>query len=353
MPKKASSKNVHSELSKRIKELRESLGWSQGELAAKLTVSRTQVVAWENNRESPSIEKLQEMAAIDAAPLLIRLWFWRQAIPELEKLKAAIREDVLLRTSRASGEDIVVLDVFKSFLNKDGAVLPVQFDGKTFELPAKALAHPESTACVVVSPSAHFTGPLPAPLGTSDLVIVDRSEIVPREFLQRQEEQKQRMAAILFPSLPEELELNFSPSERKRLVSARANVDTMRRQIEIKAKASPEMGRADEVSGEQLWQAIRANMRRPTVLYGWLEKQHASERAQHAVFEDQDPRWRLFFYLDSRRTKGIALTGWIKDEDDISTGGGPLLHNAEIFGAVIGWLSNPRGLADHKTEIPW
>ena len=51
-------------LSRRIQELRASLGWSQVELAKRLQISKQTVSNWENDNIQPSIDMLVRLAKI-------------------------------------------------------------------------------------------------------------------------------------------------------------------------------------------------------------------------------------------------------------------------------------------------
>src|ERR1035437_984997 len=93
------------ELGNRIKDFRLSQGFSQERFGKELGVSRPQVSAWENGKESPSNERLLDLG--NRAPYPENLWFWTRAGLDPKKIDNAIRASLTERLKAPALAELV------------------------------------------------------------------------------------------------------------------------------------------------------------------------------------------------------------------------------------------------------
>ena len=65
------------ELNEKLKELRNSRGLTQEELASALFVSRTAISKWESGRGNPSIDSLKEISSFFSITLDVNITEWQ------------------------------------------------------------------------------------------------------------------------------------------------------------------------------------------------------------------------------------------------------------------------------------
>jgi hypothetical protein len=152
---------------------------------------------------------------------------------------------------------------------------------------------------------------------------------------------------LIFPRLPESLETGLpkleAGSQRDAAYLSKLDEERKRRELSFKANAAvnPAQFRADEAANEDLWQRIVDQMQRPTALFGRLAVQQASADTKDA--SGAKILCRLFFSLG--QFQGIALTDWMEDRAPKDFGSCPLLHEARILGALVGWFKRSTRVA--------
>lgn len=169
---KKSRKNVGKrkgdlELSKKVKQLRESLDVPQTGLAELLRVSRSQIVEWEGcGDERPSVEKFLEMAKL-APTTELRRWFFLSAGLDLDTVRRDFQEEIKLAFSQEQKSDgfrIPIVDVSELLLGKDAAI---RKSVKNPSITLDYVPHPTSTICVSCGENP------PWATSSDDLVIID------------------------------------------------------------------------------------------------------------------------------------------------------------------------------------
>jgi SOS-response transcriptional repressor LexA len=88
---------VATEISRKIKELREGLGVSQEQLARKIEVTKKTVAEWEQERQPPSPERAVQLARL-VPPGALRRWFTRYALERIGAETPLVLEALAPRT---------------------------------------------------------------------------------------------------------------------------------------------------------------------------------------------------------------------------------------------------------------
>jgi len=322
----------------KIEELRGDPKISQQKLAKDLGVSQTQVSAWLSGQEKPSAENLITMSKL-AASRQSRLWFLRQARVNVEMLKADFRDEIASTMGPADRGVVSVLPVIKGFWRSSkGYVLPRASDEGELHISAEIVGHPGSTVGMVIQSDTVPLESVPFPLNVGDMALVDQTQIYPSDFIEG-EPGVHRLAVLLFPRVPEWLETGLNNAEfaRKMDEAALANLAEERRFRQANFKLNAALFEGAETRADEKFRETILRMERPMALLGHLFEQRAGRDVEE--ISGAKNLWRLFFSIGPSR--GIALTDWIENQLPRDVGLGPLLHNARIFGAVVGWLSVP------------
>lgn len=339
---KKRAKVIHyGDIAKRVKSLRESLEFSQLEFAKNLAVSRTQIVAWEKGiKERPSFEKLLELAKW-AKSKEDKIWFLRKAGVDLDEIKALFRNELksISDLNPLETKSVLALPVISGLqLDERGNLEARRSDRSELHISAKCVEHVGSTVGIVVQPETRLLGLLHFPLNVGDLAIVDRTQVYPADFIDPPPGSR-RLAAVALPRVPEYLSKAgpISESWPRRRDIPHLDHELVLREEEIERQMDPVGFENQRIADEERWAVIQAAMEQPIVLFGWLSEQRAGGDVEElSGLKDQ---WRLFF--DVGPSGGIALTDWMKDQLPRDIGTAPMLHDARIFGAVVGWIKAP------------
>lgn len=360
------------EFSQRVQALRKSLGFSQNKLAESLGANRTQIAEWEKGTEKPSSAMLQRMAA-RAPDLEAKLWFWDNSIEDFAQLKRDLEVDRTLHLARISIPSspglvdtgrVKAVPVLRDFqLGESDAIREGRQALYELRLSADCVANARDPIGVVVQQELNLLGraALPYPLAAGDLLILDRAQAEPPDFIGRRDGRRQ-MLGLLVPRLPRTLGAPLTGPEIEERMK-RTPVYDPRETEEIERSERAHAERHGELplyeerlaaqrnAEELLWKRIEAPLERPAMLFGFLSEQRASPDLEEELRKDNC--WRLIFtagaYIPDlfRGDPGpgspvrIPLTDWLEGGQlSRYAPSRPFLNNASIFGAVIGWMGS-------------
>jgi hypothetical protein len=316
-PKTAKTRKPVNGLSRMVSNLRDSLGKegipiSQTELAKLLKANRIQIVRWEAGTESPSTEKLVQMAML-APSFEQKMKFWRSAIPEIDALRSDIyREDASRgetprgTTAMAAARAIPMIEGFA--LSGAGVPFSKESESRTLFVSSECIASAGRPVALIIQSALRQYGrrAAPAPISVGDVVVIDRAQTDPNTFVETDALQPAKMAAVLLPKLPISL-----------------------------GKGGPQFMPDEAVKEEGLepsFLEILENFRHPVVMLGFLSEEPETDVGFSPAQGMSINRWRLVF---SNAGFKMPVTDWVEKAlpRDI-----PWLHGASVFGAVVGWL---------------
>jgi transcriptional regulator with XRE-family HTH domain len=347
---KARAKVHDPELAAKVKELRNGLGLYQAQFADRLTVSRTQIVGWEQGAtERPSVEKLLEMAQL-APTAEARKWFWRKAGLNLDVLRADFREEAgKLTEAWNSGQALRVPIVPESKVGAHGELLETE-DGSLM-LPIERFLHPASVVCLKCKRRPPWI------ITDGDLVIVDKSVMHFHKL-------RRTMAAVLFDPFPVPDDSFLLKGVLSRSLSLlRQNSilldPVVSRSLDLthKNRRSPKWDESNELEHDAQVRLLEQSSR-PGLLFGWLDVKYESNERSRVTQTKKDP-WCLVLQVQSPMSPfatEISLSDW-------ETSSGPedyddgmrfelLLHKSvRILGEVIGWIGTQPGPSPNDVSV--
>jgi transcriptional regulator with XRE-family HTH domain len=310
----------NTELARMVQGLRKSLAEqgdeiSQMELAKRLHANRSQVVKWESGDETPSTDRIMQMACL-APTIEQKMAFWREAIPELDALRSVIYREAFSRDAMPS--DTRAVHVINEFgLGQDGVPFAKEESAGDLHISAGSIAMAGDPVAMVIQPALlrYGNSALPVPMSVGDIVILDRAQTNPRYFANYGSVSR-KMVAILLPRLP----ISFGVTGPQFM--------------------------PDEALHEQGLDAsfldILRDFAHPVVMFGFLSDQRESDAPPTGVAsllsnEGQAAINRFRLEFTSGQGFRIPMTDWVEKSlpGDV---GDPLLYKASILGRVIGWI---------------
>ena len=312
------------DLAAKVKALRTLLGMKQSELASRIGVARTQVVAWENAQSGvqPSAESLLKLANL-AESFEDKSWFFAGAGIDLKQLNAALNYESKLHRREPSLGPLATISL-RNKLRKNPLSLS-NVESGSLQLSAGVLPDSQNVIAVKISRAGGRFG-LPKPLNVDDLVLVDQSYKTASDFVWfGKGPNREAMCALLVSELPEYPDRSISSDFHS------------------------ELRKSDDPALAQ----IASDWCNPTVLFGFILDQPAGAGIQDLP---QDEPESLPNKVDSKGTphriifsprQGVAfpLTPWSTNPSELLSSDiaqGPSFKSAQILGAVIGWIRAPR-----------
>lgn len=322
---RAPMKGLDAELTRRIKQLRESLKLSQGGFAERLGVVRTQIVAWEKgDKERPSVEKILEMAEL--APYReLRMWFRNKAGVNLDAVRSDFANERADLGKMQSSEHVVHIPVFGEFSVSPNGSIERTRKG-SIPIPSERVNQPDAVLCV----AAAYRPPW---VISSDEIVLINTGVSDVHSL------RDRMAAVFFSCFPSSLNTRMAGIPRRFRYDplpephldpdkSRALRDAVRR-----------MDNVENTPAESI-----ENDLRPGILTGWL---HIDCDSGPSASNDEEKisRWRLGLEVCTPWdpfSRMIALSGWqtslMPDPFEERSPNIELKRGVRILGEVFGWI---------------